>query len=297
MKAMAEYGIGNTPLVELPKIRGNRLLIKLESQNFLGSVKARTAYGLLRELPEEARHKTLVESTSGNLGIALGWFARELGLDFLALVDETTPQVKLARMREQGIDYQLVPQEGELDLRTSRMRQAQRMMESGDYYWLNQYDNPAGVRIHEESTGPEVLAQTEGKLTHCICAMGSCGTICGLAHCFRKAAPAVRVCGVEPLGSTIFAQRPRPYLNAGAGGVEMPGNLRREPELVDRHWTVPDVEAIEAAQMLCRDFGLDVGLTGGMNYAAARHLAQEISHGVIVVIAADGRAAYPEVLG
>ncbi len=296
MKEMSAYQIGNTSLAELPEIRGNRIFLKLEAENFLGSVKARTAYGLIRDLPEEARGKTLVESTSGNLGFALGWFCREAGLDFLALVDASTPQVKLDRMDQAGIAYEIVPQEGELDLRTSRMRQAQRMMESGQYYWLNQYDNPAGIRIHQETTGPEIWAQTQGKLTHCVCAMGSCGTLCGIARFLKKTAPQVQIWGVEPLGSTIYGTQDLPYLNAGAGAFGMPGNLRRNAQLVDGHCAIVDGEAIAAAQELHCRFGLDVGITGGMNYAAARALAQKLTGAVIVAIAADGREAYPEQL-
>lgn len=296
MKEMAEYQIGNTSLAELPEIRGNRILLKLEAENFLGSVKARTAYGLIRDLPEAAKGKTLVESTSGNLGFALGWFCREQGLDFVALVDASTPQVKLDRMTQEGITYEIVPQEGNLDLRTSRMRQAQRMMESGEYYWLNQYDNPAGVRIHEETTGPELWTQTAGKITHCVCAMGSCGTICGIARFLKKTDPKVEIWGVEPLGSTIYGQEDLPYLNAGAGAFGMPGNLRRNAQLVDGHYTITDAEAIAAAQELHHRFGLDVGITGGMNYAAAQKLAQQVTDAVIVAIAADGRGAYPEQL-
>ena len=87
LKDMQEYGIGNTPLRELESINGNRIFVKLERENALGSIKARSGYGIMEELPEEAQNKIIIESTSGNLGLALGFFCKETGHEFMCLID------------------------------------------------------------------------------------------------------------------------------------------------------------------------------------------------------------------
>ena len=292
MKEMQEYQIGNTPLVEIEPVCGNRIWVKLESRNFLGSSKARTAYGIIRDLPPEAQGKTIIESTSGNLGLALGYFCKECGLPFEALVDATIPQPKLDALQNAGINCRLVDPEPGVDLRTSRKREARRLAETGDYYWVNQYDNPSGVKAHEQTTGPEIWQQTGGMVTHCVCAMGSCGTIAGVGRFFKKNAPEVQVCGVEPLGSSIYGTEIQPYLNVGAGMTGKPGNLLRNLDVVDQSYTIPDAQAIACAQELYEKFGLAVGITSGMAYAAAMQIARTVTGANIVVLAPDGRKPY-----
>ena len=98
---MSAYGIGNTPLVELDSVHGNRMLVKLEKKNFLGSIKARSGYWMIRELPAEAVGKTIVESSSGNLGLALGYFCQIEKRDFLCLVDIILPARLCTGLTEQ----------------------------------------------------------------------------------------------------------------------------------------------------------------------------------------------------
>lgn len=296
MKKMQEYHIGNTPLVEVSSVNGNRILLKLESENFLGSAKARTGYWIIHDLPQQAENKTIIESTSGNLGLALGYFCCECGLKFLALVDDSMPEEKLNYLKQAGIDYRLVPKEEGVDLRTSRMWEAQRLMATGQYYWVNQYDNPSGVKAHEVTTGPEIWQQTSETVTHCVCAMGSCGTIAGIGRFFKKTAPQVQICGVEPLGSTIFGTEKIPYLNAGSGMTGKPGNLVHNPDVVDQHYVIRDEQAIACAQEIYQKFGIGVGITSGMAYAAALQIAQQTTGATIVVLCADGRRPYKQYL-
>ena len=237
-----------------------------------------------------------MESTSGNLGYALGILAREMGRDFLALVDESIAPRKLRRLQEAKIRYRCIKSEGGEDARMARIAEAQRLMERGPYYWVRQYDNPAGVLAHEETTGPELWQQCGGALTHCVVACGTCGTICGLGRFLKRVSPGVQICAVEPLGSTIFGKSSGPYLNAGAGLAEKPGNLLREPGLVDRDFQIPDAKAIACARELYHRFGLSVGITGGMAYAAALEIAEREEGASIAVLVADGREWYPQQL-
>ena len=154
LKRMQEYGIGNTSLKELEAINGNRIFVKLEKENALGSIKARTAYGIMKDLPREAQNKIVFESTSGNFGRALGFFCREAGYQFLCLIDSSIASAKLEKLKAYGIKYEMVAKRDGMDLRSSRICRAQELMDSGKYYWVNQYDNQAGINIHYRTTGP-----------------------------------------------------------------------------------------------------------------------------------------------
>lgn len=292
MQGMEEYGIGNTPMKELPPVcdNGSRILLKLERENALGSIKARTAYWMIHDLPASAG-KNMVESTSGNLGYALAFFCREAGLTFTALIDPSIAPAKLERLKAAKVRFQMVEAEAGFDYRSSRIRLAQKMMDSGAYYWVNQYDNEVCVRAHERTTAPEIWKQTHGAVTHIVCPMGSCGTICGIGRYFKAKEPSVQIVGVEPYGSTIFGSFDGPYLNAGAGLVGKPGNLIHNPNVVDQSFAIPDDVSISCARTLLR-YGLKVGITAGMACAQAVRLARTVEHAVIVVIAPDGMESY-----
>ena len=294
LKRMQDYGIGDTSLKELKAINRNRIFVKLEKENALGSIKARTAYGIMKELPREAQNKIIVESTSGNLGLALGFFCRETGHPFLCLIDSSIASAKLEKLRAHGIEYEMVAQRDGMDLRSSRICRAQELIDSGKYHWVNQYDNPASINIHYRTTGPEIWDQLEETLTDIVCCMGSCGTICGISKFVKEKDRRIQVCGVEPYGSTIFGEIDAPYINVGAGLVGKPGNLIHSRAEVDAHMTIPDEKSIEYAERLYREYGLTVGVTSGMCYAAVDRYAQDITGHTIVFIAPDGRESYGE---
>ncbi len=294
LRNFQEYGIGNTPIVELPKVNGCRIILKLEMRNFLNSIKARTAYWMIKYLPGDADGRIIVESSSGNLGYALGYFCKESGRRFVCLIDSSIAEKKRERLDAAEIEYFQIEQEEGFDLRSSRIRQAQRMMESGKYYWVDQYDNPFGIMAHEMTTGPEIWRQTEGKITHCICPMGSGGTIIGTGRYLKKMSGKVKVVGVEPFGSTIYGTVNAPYINAGTGLCGKPGNIRRNSGIVDDSYTIMDEESIDLARELRDDFGLYVGISSGMAYAGALRIATRKKGATILVVAPDGGEAYEE---
>lgn len=289
-----EYGIGNTPIFELPKVNNNRIILKLEMKNFLKSIKARTAYWMIKNLPPNAKDKIIVESSSGNLGYALGYFCKEDHHKFLCLIDKSIAERKRERLRKVGIEYICVEKEDGCDLRSSRIRQANRMMESGRYYWVNQYDNPYGILAHEQTTGPEIWQQTEGEITHCVCAMGSGGTIIGIGKYLKKMSKTIKIVGVEPFGSTIYGTIDAPYINAGTGLCGKPGNIIRNSYIVDESYTIADRKSIDYAKELQVKFGLNVGISTGMAYAAALQIAACEHNAVIMVVAPDGGEAYEQ---
>lgn len=296
LRNFQEYGIGNTPITELPGVNGNRIILKLEMKNFLKSIKARTAYWMIKYLPGDAEGRIIVESSSGNLGYALGYFCKESGLRFVCLIDSSIAEKKRERLDAAEIEYLQVEQEESFDLRSSRIRQARRMMESEQYYWVNQYDNPFGIMAHEMTTGPEIWRQTEGKITHCICPMGSGGTIIGTGKYLKNMSEKVKMVGVEPFGSTIYGTVDAPYINAGTGLCGKPGNISRNSWIVDDSYTVTDDESIYLARKLRDSFGLDVGISSGMAYAVALRIAARERGATILAVAPDGEEAYEEYL-
>lgn len=294
MQEMYYYQIGNTPIREINTINNNRILIKTEGSNFLGSIKARSGYYMIKNLPETAKGKTIIESTSGNLGLALGFFCKEINLNFIALIDKTISKIKYDKLKNAGINTLMVEAEQGLDYRCSRIRLAQWLHESGKYYWVNQYDNPFNVKCHEETTAKEIWEQTEGKVTHVIAAMGSCGTICGIGNFFHKNNMNVKIIGVEPYGSTIFGDISTEYINAGAGLVGKSGNIQKNNNCVDDHYIVHDSDAIKCLNDLYNNYDINAGITSGMAYYVAQKISKEISDSYIVVISADCREAYNE---
>ena len=294
LKPLEYYHIGNTPLIFAESINNNNIYIKLESENFLGSVKARTGYFMIQALSDEHRSKTIIEATSGNLGFALGFLCKEADLNFMCLIDESIAKAKLQRLREKHIRYEIVKQENGYDLRTSRIRLAQRMAADGNYYWINQYGNDNAVQAHALTTAPEIFAQMNGKIDFCFCPMGSCGTICGISRYLKRVLPDVKICGVEPLGSTIYAQYDAKYINAGAGLKGKPSNIINNPDTVDMNFVVSDDEAICTSKKILKELNVSLGITSGMAYAAALKTAQNKSGVNIVVIAPDGGESYAE---
>lgn len=296
MLEMSDYGIGNTPIKELDPINGNRIFIKLEQENYLGSIKSRTGYWIIKNLPKESENKTIIESTSGNLGLVLGYFCKEIGRDFLCLIDQTIAPSKLKKLKDAEIKYEMVKKSSGLDYRSSRIKRAEELMATGEYYWVNQYDNPFGIMAHQMTTAPEIWEQTNGKVTHVICPMGSCGTICGISLFMKERSENIKICGVEPYGSTIFGEIDDTYFNVGAGLRGKPGNLLSSHAIVDVADTVDDATSICYAQELYHKYQLAVGVTSGMAYAEALQIAATERNAVIVFIAPDGRESYSEYL-
>ena len=294
LKPMKSYGIGDTPLIELPEVAGNRIFLKMESHNHLGSVKARTAYGIICGL-EIPRSLVIVESTSGNLGIALDFFCKEDGRPFLCLLDESVVQAKIKHIQDCGIAFEIVPKEEGLDGRTSRMKRAAALNSSGEHFWVDQYNNENGVNIHKNTTGPEIFSQTNGEVTAVFCAVGSGGTISGVGEYMHTCGRKLNVFGVEPKGSTIFHTVDKPYITAGAGLRGKPGNIRKHIGVISGAFEICDAESIANCKELIK-LGFNVGITTGMAYSAATKYCGTKSGETVVVIAADGIEFYHDYL-
>ncbi len=279
--------IGTTPLVELTQLglpAGVRVMAKLEGQNPGGSVKDRAAYGMVRGALERGVIKSgdrLIEATSGNTGIALAMVATALGLRLTLLMPEDATRERVATMRALGAEGMLTPAERTIE---HAREMAEGMVAAGEGVMLDQFANPDNVRAHERTTGPEIWRDTGGTLTHFVSAMGTTGTIMGVARALAARDPNVRIVGVQPTeGSSIPGIRrwspqftPRIF----------------EPDRVHRIVDVSQAEAESMARRLAREEGILAGVSSGGALRAALRVADELERGLIVVIVCDRGERY-----
>jgi len=293
LKPMSEYGIGNTPLYELPSINGNKLFIKMESMNFLGSIKARTGYALVKGLkvPNEC---TIIETSSGNLGLSLDFFCKQAGRPFFCLLDETIVPIKLNYLLDRGVPCEIVPTEPGLDARGSRMKRADELTYDGSHFWVNQCNNEDGVAIHKQTTAHEIYKQTNFEVTSVFCAVGSGGTISGVGEYFKEKSNNVKVIGVEPYGSTIFNADEGTYISSGAGLRGKPANVVRHYDVIYDSYAIHDSRSLKMFKVLSGEFKFDAGLSAGMIYAAAKQYCITARNETIVLISADGANYYSD---
>ena len=284
--------VGSTPLLPLRRISaglrpGVQVLAKAEWFNPGGSVKDRPALNILRTALEDGRlspGKRLLDSTSGNMGIAYATFGAAMGIPItLAVPDNASPE-RLAILRSLGAELVLTdPLEG-ID---GSIRVARQMADEQPerYFYANQYDNPANWQAHYLTTGPEVIRQTAGKVTHFVAGLGTSGTMTGAGRCLRQYNPAVRLVAVQPDG---------PF--HGLEGLKhMPTALRPaifDPALPDETVQVQTETAYAMVRRLAREEGLFVGVSSGAAVAAALQVAAGLDEGVVVTVFPDAGYKY-----
>lgn len=291
--------VGNTPLAQIAlRIRGRRRIVhlKLESANPCGSLKDRTAQSLMDDLEQRGaleRGSVLVESTSGNLGVALAWLARRRGYRFLAVIDPKATRENVTRLRRLGAQIELVdtPDDagGYLLARIERVRQL--CASSSAYVWPDQYHNPANPRAHEQGTGPELFQQLGGDLDAVFVAVSTGGTLAGLARFLRREIPCTRIIAVDACGSVALGGAPAPRLLTGIGASRASAFV--SVGLYDERVLVHDAEAFAFCRALAREAGLTVGGSSGATLAAcARVLAGDDDLERVVCLCADRGQSY-----
>ena len=274
--------VGNTPLVELQRLpgkTGNVLLVKLEGNNPAGSVKDRPALKMIEQAERRGEIRagdTLIEATSGNTGIALAMVAALKGYRLKLIMPDNMSMERKAAMAAYGAELVLVSEEqgmeGARDLGMD-------LQSSGQGKLLNQFDNPDNPLAHYEGTGPELWRDTAGRITHFVSAMGTTGTIMGVARFLREQRDDVQVIGVQPEeGAQIPGIRrwPREYLPAIF-----------DPSLVDREMDVSQQEAEDTTRALAEKEGIFCGISSGGAVAAMLRLSREVSNAVLVAIVCD----------
>ena len=270
-----------------------KIYLKMESQNPTGSVKDRTAYGLIRSLEAQGRlhpGSVVVESTSGNLGVALSYICKMKGYQFIAVVDPKTTQENIARMQALDAYIEMVEQPDENGgYLLSRLMKVDELCDhNANYVWTDQYSNPANPLIHYQSTGPEIYTQMHGAVDALFIAVSTGGTLAGISRFFREVSPLTLIVGVDAHGSIIFGTPAAPRKLTGIGSSRTSSFITRD--MYDTHMLVKDEEAFTFCRALWNTTGIKVGgSSGAVLSACARYLYghPELSN-VVCLIADDG---------
>lgn len=284
--------VGNTPLVPLQRLtRGLsprvKVLAKAEWFNPGGSVKDRPALNIIRAALANGDlmpGKRLLDSTSGNMGISYATFGAVLGIPVTLTIPASASSERFAILGALGTELILTdPTEGsDGAILVARQLAA----EKPDLYWYaNQYNNPANWEAHYKSTGPEILAQTHGEVTHFVAGLGTSGTLIGTGRYLRERLPAVN----------IIAFQPDAAFHGLEGLKHMPSAIRPaiyDPSFADETRGIRTEEAREMVVRLAREEGLFVGISSGAAAVAALRVAEQLDEGVVVTVFPDSGDKY-----
>lgn len=280
--ASISNGIGNTPLFRLARLgegSGAEIWVKPEGNNPGGSVKDRAAKSMIEGAEQRGEIRpgdTLIEATSGNTGIALAMIAAIRGYKLKLLMPENMSAERQAAMKAYGAELVLVSRaqgmEGARDL-------AQQMAADGEGYVLDQFNNPDNPLAHYRTTGPEIWQQTDGRITHFVSAMGTTGTITGVARYLKEVAPQINITGLQPAENSQI-----PGIRRWSPGY-LPGIF--QPQLVDDILDITQQEAEDTTRQLAQQEGIFCGVSSGGAVAGALRIAKANPGAVIVAVICD----------
>jgi cysteine synthase B len=261
-----------------PKVR---IFGKYEGANPGGSVKDRPALYMLKKAEESGeltKDKIILEPTSGNTGIALAMIGSAKGYQVKLLMPECVSMERRQILQAYGAEMELTPAKEGTD---GAIRRAHQIMEASPekYYMPNQFENESNTISHYETTGPEILAQTKGRIDVFIAGMGTTGTLMGVSRFFKERKPSVRIVGVEPtVGHTIQGLKnmdesivPKIY----------------HPQMLDAKIVIEDEDSFETTRLVAQREGLLVGMSSGAAVAGALRIARDMKEGTIVVLLPD----------
>jgi cysteine synthase A len=287
---------GRTPLVHLRRVGAGlpgRILAKLESRNPCASVKDRIGVAMIEDAERRgllSPGATIVESTSGNTGIALAFVAAARGYRLILTMPERMSMERVALLRYLGAEVVLTP--GSL-MREAVLRADDIERQTPGAVQLRQFENPANPEIHRRTTGPEIWEDTEGAVDVFVAGVGTGGTITGVGEFLKSKKRDVRIVAVEPENAAVLSGgRPRHHLIQGIGAGFVPPILNRT--LLDEVVTVTEDEAFEHARRLAREEGILAGISSGATLSAARAIASrpEMDGKTVVTMVSDTGERY-----
>jgi cysteine synthase A len=301
--------IGNTPLIMLKRasaLTGCTILGKAEFMNPGQSVKDRAALFIIDDAVRRgtlAPGGVIVEGTAGNTGIGLALVGNALGFRTVIVIPETQSQEKKDMLRLCGAELVEVPavpysNPNNYVKLSGRLAEQLARTETNGAIWANQFDNVANRQGHVETTGPEIWKQTDGKVDGFTCAVGSGGTLAGVAMALKARNKNVRIALADPMGAALYSYYTHGVLKSegssiteGIGQGRITKNLEDAP--IDLAYQIPDAEAVPIIFDLLEHEGLCMGGSTGINVAGAIRLAKELGPGhTIVTILADYGARY-----
>ncbi len=269
--------IGHTPLLSLSRFAeaeglACRLLAKLEANNPAGSAKDRVALAMVEDAERRgclSPGATIVEPTSGNTGIGLCAVCAARGYRAIIVMPDSMSVERQRLMRAYGAEVVLTP--GALGMAGAIARAEEIAAATPGSFLPSQFENPENPNAHYRTTGPEILADTEGELDALVAGVGTGGTVTGIGRYLKEHLPTVHIVGVEPAGSPVLSGgKAGPHGLQGIGAGFIPATL--DPSVLDEVMTVTDGEATAAAHRLAATEGILCGISGGAALAAARRL-------------------------
>ncbi|KAM7196043.1 putative cysteine synthase [Naviculisporaceae sp. PSN 640] len=303
--------IGNTPLIRLNRLSeetGCEVLGKAEFMNPGGSVKDRAALYVVKDAEERGLLRpggTVVEGTAGNTGIGLAHVCRSKGYKLVIYMPNTQSQGKIDLLRLLGAEVYPVPAVA-FENPENYNHQARRHAERLDIaVWTNQFDNTANRRAHIETTGPEIWAQTGGKVDAFTCATGTGGTFAGVTRYLKEVSDGkVKSFLADPPGSVLHSyfssggkliERSGSSITEGIGQGRITDNLKQDVDLVDGSMTISDEKTIEMVYRCLDEEGLYLGASSTLNVVAAKEVAEKLGKGhTVVTMLCDGAYRYAD---
>ena len=275
--------IGGTPLVQLNRFSANRglganLLAKLEYFNPAGSVKDRVAFAMLDTAEAEGKVKkntVIIEPTSGNTGIGLAAAAASRGMKIILTMPETMSIERRKLLQAYGAEIVLT--DGKQGMKGAIAKAEELEKENPNSFIPSQFSNPVNPQAHFKTTGPEIWADTEGKVDIFVAGVGTGGTISGVGSFLKSKNPAVRIVGVEPDTSAVISGKAAgPHKIQGIGAGFIPKNL--DMEILDEVMPISAEAAYEAARGIAREEGFLVGISSGAALAGGIELAKRLEN-------------------
>jgi len=301
--------IGNTPLIKLERVSaatGCTILGKAEFMNPGQSVKDRAALFIIQDAVKRGELRPggiIVEGTAGNTGIGIALVGNAMGFRSVIVIPDTQSQEKKDTLRLCGADLVEVPavpysNPNNYVKISGRLAEQLAKTEPNGAIWANQFDNVANRQSHFETTGPEIWRQTDGKIDGFSCAVGTGGTLAGVAMALKERNRAVRIALADPMGAALYSYYTTGKLKSegssiteGIGQGRITKNLEDAP--IDVAYQIPDEEAVPSIFDLLEHEGLCLGGSSGVNIAGAVRLAKELGPGhTIVTILADYGTRY-----
>lgn len=296
--------VGNTPLIRINSFSdetGCEILGKAEFLNPGGSVKDRAALHIIEDAEKKGLLKpggTVVEGTAGNTGIGLAHICNAKGYNCLIIIPETQSQEKIDLLRTLGAEVRTVPAVPYKDSNNYVKLSGRIAAEMENAIWANQFENLANRIAHYETTGPEIWAQTDGKVDVWVASTGTGGTYAGVSMFLKEKNPAIKCILADPMGSGLYSYVKTGEIHSegssiteGIGNSRVTGNMEGAP--VDDAIRVDDREAVRVVYQLLEKDGLFMGGSVGINVGAAIALAKQMGPGhTIVTILCDGGSRY-----
>jgi len=286
--------IGNTdlfPIHNLSPKKDVEIYAKLEWQQFGGSVKARPAYRIIKDAIENGNLKPgrhLLDASSGNTGIAYAHIGASLGIPVTLCLPENASEGRKQILRSLGVDIHFTPRTGGTDEAQAR---AKELFERnpGKYFYADQYGNASNWQAHYDTTGPEILEQTDGEITHFITGLGTTGTFLGTGRRLKDFNPDIQLISVQPDIAMHGLEGWKHMETARVPAIY-------DDTVADENWTISTERAHKVLELAAKEEGLLLSPSSAANLASALQLAEKLEAGTIVTIFPDDSSKYREEL-